>query len=307
MSNSENADGLHQGSTNRNMAVHVQGDSRDSTSSSELHLAYEQQLRNELALSMQREALLLDALNAANEIIEAKTLFLCNMAHELRTPLNAIIGFSELISSQMPIQTDISKYADYAKDIHQAGIYLLRLTNDLLDIARIEASQLVLADEEVDLPDCIAACFHMLEQEARPKQIFLSRDIPPDLPLLRGDVLRVQQIIINLVGNAIKFTPPQGKVHVSAYSADGSIHIHIADTGIGISSDDMDKIFKIFGQVPNPLTRARDGAGLGLPLAKKLTELHDGTLEIDSSPGRGTSVFVIFPPNRVAAPVCQPR
>ena len=266
----------------------------------EFDITHEQQLRNEIALSRHREDQLQKAVKAAQEANTKKTLFLCNMAHELRTPLNAIIGFSDIIRTQLFGPAGEAKYIGYAQDIHESGTYLLRLINELLDVSRIEAGEFSISEDDVDLSDCITGSLLMLEGQALKKQICLLRDIPSDLPVMRGDQTRIRQIFINLIGNAIKFTPPDGIVQITAsHLGDGALRVSIADTGIGISMDDLGTVFETFKQAANSLTRAHEGVGLGLPLAKQLTERHEGTLEIGSEPGRGTTVWVTFPPSRI--------
>lgn len=179
---------------------------------------------------------------------------------------------------------------------------MLRLINELLDISRIEAGELTLSDDTVDIAACIGESLHMLEEQANSRRVLLSSDIARDMPLMRGDQTRIKQVIINLAGNAIKFTPPDGAVKVSAgMSPQGDIQIKIMDTGIGIPREDLAKVLEPFGQVSNELTRAHEGAGLGLPLAKLLTERHDGVLTIASSLGHGTTVTIIFPRNRTVS------
>lgn len=274
-------------------------DARVAERTSELAEANEQ-LGNELALRKKIELELLDATEAAKMASEAKTMFLGNMSHELRTPLNAIIGFSDIIRSELFGPSSNAKYIDYANDINQSGLHLLRLINELLDVARIEAGHLNLTEEEFDLAAIIISSLHMLEDQAQAKRVFLRRDIASGLPCMYGDITRVQQIFINLIGNAIKFTPPEASVSVSASQLPGGeLQISVADTGIGIAKENLAKVLETFGQVANTLTRAHEGAGLGLPLAKLLTVRHDGALHIESEPGRGTIVTVTFPRSRV--------
>jgi signal transduction histidine kinase len=253
-----------------------------------------QQLNKELNLRMQTEL----ELKAASE---AKTMFMGNMSHELRTPLNAILGFSDIMKEQTfgPLG---EKYADYAKDIHESGTHLLKLINELLDISRIETGHLTLTEEDFDLAISITACLNMLEAQAKERLLTLTSDIASTMPLLHGDQTRIMQILINITGNAIKFTPPGGVVSVKAFATpEGALQVSITDTGIGIAPADLERVFDAFAQVDNNLARAHEGAGLGLPLAKLLTERHDGTLDISSSPGQGTTVTIIFPASRTVS------
>lgn len=266
----------------------------------EADLSYEKQLRDEINLSRRQELRLRNMVTAAEESDKAKTMFLCNIAHELRTPLNAIIGFSDIIRSELFGPSGNEKYLDYANDIHQAGTYLLRLINDLLDVSRLEVGEFSLTEEDVDLHECIAGSVCMLAEQALKKKIVLSQEVPSILPRLRADRTRLQQILVNLVSNAVKFTPPEGRVRVSAASLpDGRIRIAVSDTGIGIKPEHLKQVFETFRQIPNSLSRTQDGVGLGLPLAKKLTERHDGQLELYSLPGHGTRGCITFPASRV--------
>ncbi len=264
--------------------------------------AANERIRTKESLHNQKEHDLRKEVAAAIEASKAKTFFLGNMSHELRTPLNAIIGFSEMIQSELFGPAGSPKYIEYADDIKQSGMHLLQLINELLDVSRIEAGHLTLSLEDLDLAHTIRACLHMLEAKAKKRQVFLSADIIENSPFLRGDQIRMKQIFVNLIDNAIKFTPAGGSVRVSAsVLPDGAAIIIVADTGVGISSDDLMKVCEIYGQATNSLTRAHEGAGLGLPLAKALCERHGGTLEIASEVGRGTTVTVIFPASVMAA------
>jgi len=259
-------------------------------------------LNSALALRKRTEKKLRDALAAAhsaNAASHAKTLFLGNMSHELRTPLNAIIGFSEMIAQRMFGPPGHEKYTEYANYINQSGMHLLRMVNELLDVSCIESVKLSLSEETFNLAGVLEASLHVLAAAAERRGVILAHDIAGDLPLLHGDPTRVQQIFNNLLGNAIKFSPAGGSVRLSAWALpDGSTQITVADTGIGIAPEDLPKVLETFGQVANELTRAHEGAGLGLPLAKMLTERHGGALEIISEVGCGTKITVSFPASR---------
>lgn len=270
-------------------------DARVAERTAELVIANEQ-LNNKLASCILNAQELSKTAAAAKEANKAMILFLGDMSHELRTPLNAIIGFSDVIQSELFGAAGNSKYVEYAKDINQSGIYLLRLTNDLLDVSRIQAGKLALSEENFDLSGAIDASLRLLRDEALARRVVLSLDIPGDLPFMNADQTRIKQIFINLISNAIKFTPANGTVKIGAsVLPDGAIRVVVADTGIGIAPDDLLKVYERYGQVANSLTRANEGAGLGLPLAKALTEQHGGKLEIDSAVGRGTTISVTFP------------
>jgi signal transduction histidine kinase len=241
-------------------------------------------------------ARLRSAYEAVNDASLAKSKFLANMSHELRTPLNAIIGFSEIMEAQLFGPIGEARYREYAKDIHESGAHLLTVINDILDLSKIEAGELTLQEGLVDLVDVLGRCLRLVAQGAEKGRLTLSSHFEEGVPLLFGDEGRVRQIGFNLISNAIKFTPPGGRVGVSLARADcGDIVIEIADTGIGMRPEDIPIALQSFRQIDSELTRSQQGTGLGLPLSKTLVELHDGQLEISSEPGAGTVVRVTFP------------
>ena len=227
---------------------------------------------------------------------QAKSQFLANMSHELRTPLNAIIGFSEVISSALFGPLD-ARYRDYAQDIHGSGHHLLRIINDLLDLSKVEAGRLELHDTPVPVAALFETCRRMVIDRAQSAGVAL--EFEPTEVEISGDELRLEQVLLNLVSNAIKFTPPEGSVTVGAsLSPAGEIIIAVADTGIGMDPEEIPRALQPFGQVDNSLARTHGGTGLGLPLAKRLVELHGGTMAIDSARGKGTTVAFVLPPER---------
>jgi signal transduction histidine kinase len=237
-----------------------------------------------------------ESAEVANRI---KSEFLANMSHELRTPLNAIIGFSE--SLQRGLFGELTaKQTEYVQDIHGAGQHLLGIINDVLDLSRIEAGKAVLIEEELDLNALAAAALRMVEPRAREKRLALEVGGLESLPSVVGDGMRLQQVLLNLLSNAVKFTPEGGRVRLSgALEADGCVSIGVSDTGIGIAHDDIPKVVMPFELVESAFSRKYKGTGLGLPLAKRLMEMHGGTLAIDSKPGNGTVVTVLLPASRV--------
>ena len=250
------------------------------------HLS-EQRLREATALAQ-----------AANR---TKTDFLAAMSHELRTPLNAILGFSEIISREMfgPVG---ERYRVYGQDINSAGQHLLAMINDILDISRIEIGAFTLCIEPVPPRELADSCLRLVSTRADAGNIRLIEEVPDDLPHLLIDARRTKQILINLLGNAVKFTQADGSVVLRANtSPDGGLIFQVADTGIGMSESEIAVALSPFGQVESGLDRRFEGAGLGLPLAKSLAELHGGTLAVTSSPGKGTTVSVSFPPSCVAS------
>lgn len=244
------------------------------------------------------------ALGAASAASEAKSQFLAAMSHELRTPLNAVIGFSEILLMQAfgPLGSD--RYLEYVRDIRSSGGHLLALINDILDLSRLDTGQSVLDEEELDLASAIGETVRMVGRQAELAGVELIEASDIELPLLRADRRRVRQVLINLLSNAIKFTPAQGKIRITAGMLNGEVRIVIADTGIGIAEEDIPRALERFGQVDARLSRKYEGAGLGLPLAKQIVELHGGRLELASEVNVGTRITLVFPPARVAALDC---
>jgi signal transduction histidine kinase len=229
----------------------------------------------------------------------AKSEFLANMSHELRTPLNAIIGFSEIVHKDMFGNLGNAKYAEYGGNIRDSGRHLLGVVNDILDVSKIEAHKTELQEEKIDVTKTIRSCVDMVSLQARDAHINLSVDVSDDMPGLYGDLTRVKQVFINILGNAIKFTPENGQVTIKAFlGVDQGVCVKIEDTGVGIAAEDIPKVFQLFGQVEDVMTRTHDGAGIGLTVAKSLMELHEGSLAIDSEVGQGSIITLWFPPER---------
>lgn len=241
------------------------------------------------------------ARDKANAADKAKSAFLANMSHELRTPLNAIIGFSEMLSTEIFGPMGNERYLGYAVDIHKSGTHLLGLINDILDISKLDADGLELHDDCVDLKAMVADCLHAVEILAKEAKIHLSTSLDVNLATIRADHRRLYQILLNLMSNAIKFTPENGAVQISAVIENEQLVIRVVDTGIGMAPEDIPRAVERFGQIDSTLARKYEGTGLGLPLVKKLVELHGGRLEIQSKLGAGTSVSVIFPKERILA------
>ncbi len=242
---------------------------------------------------------LVRAKRRAEEANQAKSAFLANMSHELRTPLNAILGFSEIIRDKL-LGTDVDRYATYAADIHRSGSHLLSIVNDILDVTRIEAGKLELREERVRLSVLVTRCLAAVEQQASTGGVRLASPGKELGVSIYGDKHKLKQIVINLLSNAIKFTPPGGSIDITAAAEpEGGLSLSIRDTGIGMTEDEIRQALELFRQVDNSLSRRFEGAGLGLPLAVRLTELHGGTIVIESAPGKGTTVAVHFPAERV--------
>jgi len=243
-----------------------------------------------------------DELRAATEAAElanrAKTEFLANMSHELRTPLNSIIGFTDILINRR-FGRDDPRYDSYLKDVNDAGRDLLRLINDVIDISRIERGVLVLNERTIDVHRLMTACYRLVLGRAHEAQVHLEIDTPKNIPALHADELRVKQSLLNILANAVKFTPEGGRINFGASTeTDGGITFTVKDTGIGIRADELPKAMSMFGQADGSLARPHDGAGLGLPLTRSLMELHGGELIVDSVPGVGTTVRLRFPGSR---------
>ncbi len=241
------------------------------------------------------QAALVAAKDTAETANRAKSEFLANMSHELRTPLNAIIGFSTMMREGMmgPIN---AKYAEYAGMVCDSGTHLLAIINDILDLAKAESGKLELREEDVDIARVVALSSTIVREMAEKNGVTYDVALAEVMPHVRADSSKLQQILINLLGNAVKFTPSGGSVSLSAHpSADGGLVFEIADTGIGIPSDKIDVALAPFGQVDSRLARKYEGTGLGLPLTKRLVEMHGGILNISSELGKGTTVTVYLP------------
>jgi signal transduction histidine kinase len=256
-------------------------------------------LIRQVGAQLRVEEQLRQAKNEAEAANLAKSEFLANVSHELRTPLNAVIGFSEIMRDALMGPID-NRYREYAQDIHDSGQHLLRLIGDVLDLSKIGAGRLELHDEPVDLGQLLQTCHRLISERARESRVAVEIDLARDLPVVLADPLRLKQIMLNLLSNAVKFTPDGGRVTArAAPDAEGGVTVTFADSGIGMTPQDIQVALQPFRQVDNAMSRRYEGTGLGLPLAKQLTELHGGVLEITSEPEVGTTARVRLPASRV--------
>ncbi len=250
-----------------------------------------------------REVLVQRSLQQAKEQAEtanrAKSEFLANMSHELRTPLNAILGFAEIIRERL-LGPVADRYAEYANDIHSSGTHLLGIINDILDLSKVEAGRLELIEEIVDIQSIVRSVVLLLRERVATAELALKVELPDALLLLRADERKLKQVLMNLLSNAVKFTPPGGEILIRVH-VDGhrGVVIEVRDSGIGIAPENIARALSPFGQVDSRLSRRYEGTGLGLPLARALAELHGGSLELESAPGKGTSVRIILPADRL--------
>ena len=222
------------------------------------------------------------------------------MSHELRTPLSAIIGFSKLIRAQGYGPVGSEKYLEFAADIEESGAHLLEVINDILDLSKAEAGRLELREEAVDMARALDTCVRLVLDRALAAEVEVKLEVAPGLPHLRADEHMVIQIVLNLLSNALKFTPGGGEVRLRAeLDEGGGMELVVADTGIGIAAEDLELALTPFGQVDGSLSRQHQGTGLGLSLTNTLVELHQGRLEIASELGAGTTVTIRFPAERV--------
>ncbi|MGL4635072.1 MAG: sensor histidine kinase [Beijerinckiaceae bacterium] len=247
-----------------------------------------------------------EARRRAEEANLAKSRFLATMSHELRTPLNAILGFSEVMKSELFGPHSVPQYKEYASDVHSSGEHLLNIINEILDLSRIEAGRYELQEEAVDFRAAVDDSRHMLEMRARGKSITLHTALETGLPKLWADERAVRQVTINLLANAIKFTPQGGEVMIKVgWTAAGGQYLSIKDTGPGIPEEELSTVLETFGRGSMAIKTAEQGTGLGLPIVKGLVDLHGGQFLLRSKLREGTEVIVIFPPERVMQTIAQ--
>jgi len=241
-----------------------------------------------------------EARRRAEEANLAKSRFLATMSHELRTPLNAILGFSEVMKNEVFGKHSSDNYREYSADIHSSGQHLLTLINEILDLSRIEAGRYELKEEALELAYIIDDCRHMISLRVKAKQQNIKAIIDPSLPRIWADERAVRQIVLNILSNAVKFTPAGGEIVIKAgWTSSGGQYVSIADDGPGIPEDEIPIIMSSFGRGSWALKTAEQGSGLGLPIVKGLVDLHGGGFQLKSRPREGTEVIVTFPAARV--------
>ena len=255
-------------------------------------------IMQDITETIQTERQLRASKDAAERAYAAKSQFLANMSHELRTPLNAIIGFSEMMERQLlgPIGTD--KYLDYIRGIRESGAHLLDLISDILDMSRIEAGKYDLSPEPLNPAKLVHLAAHMMEGRAQEGRIHLKVKTSEESLVLRADRRAVMQILLNLLSNACKFTPPEGSVELSCEKSGPLFLFCVRDTGCGIPPDKIHQVTKPFeqaGKNDGAYTKGHEGSGLGLAITRELAELHGGSIHIDSTPGKGTAVTIRLP------------
>ena len=259
----------------------------------ELQRALQQQIAGAIAMREEKAA--------AEAASRAKTDFLASMSHELRTPLNAVIGFSEILADETFGPLGQERYRGYAKDIHASGSHLLDIINDILDVAKAESGTFELAESTFDSRDPVTDAAKMLRRRIWDAELRLELKLPASMPLLNGDRRRVTQVFLNLISNAVKFTPPGGRITIGAScDEENGLAFTVGDTGIGIAKENLTRVLQPFVQVSGQAGRGKEGTGLGLPLVEMMVRGHGGRFELDSEPGQGTVARVIFPPQRLA-------
>ncbi|NBC96861.1 MAG: hypothetical protein GVY27_10965 [Deinococcus-Thermus bacterium] len=256
--------------------------------------AYQEQLKATLAEMERQQAELRDALARARASDTAKSAFLAMMSHELRTPLNAIIGFAEMMQAGILGPLGNPQYEGYTGDILASAQHLLAIISDILDYAKMDAGHLPLDQERVDLAHLVGTSARLFEDRARARGIDLTATVDPELAC-DADPRRLKQVLINLLANAVKFTPEGGRITIAADRSGAGIAIRVADTGPGIAPEDVERVLQPFVQADGRLERLHEGTGLGLPLSRAIAEAHGGTLHLESPPEGGTTAVVRLP------------
>lgn len=244
------------------------------------------------------------ARDEAERTNETRARFLANISHELRTPLNSIIGFSAMLEKESFGPLGDRRYLTFAEDIHLSSVHLLDIINNILDLSRLESGSVTPDDEEeVDVADAISACIRIIRPLADEQRLrIVSMVVDDGTSLVMSDRM-LRQVLLNILSNAAKFTPEGGEIRVATeFRPSGALVISVSDTGVGMSAEEIKIAMTPFGRIENVPGREHAGTGLGLPLVAAMMELHGGTLAIDSVPGRGTTVSLLFPAMRLRRP-----
>jgi PAS domain S-box-containing protein len=256
-------------------------------------------IRTDITDLKHREEALFAAKETAEIASRSKSEFLANISHELRTPLNAIIGFSEIMREEIFGPLGSPQYREYTGDVLDSAHHLLDVINDILDIAKAEAGKLDLLEDDVEIGLVAQSAMRLVQERAQRGGITMRKNLPADLPLLHADERKLKQVLLNLLTNAVKFTPPGGTIEIAAeFADDGDFVMRVSDTGIGIAAENLATALAPFGQVDAKLNRKYEGTGLGLPLSNAMIQLHQGTLSIESEVGHGTTVTIRLPAAR---------
>ncbi|GIL41182.1 sensor histidine kinase [Roseiterribacter gracilis] len=246
----------------------------------------------------QRRLELAQARDAAEIASRAKSAFLANVSHELRTPLNAILGFSEIMAYGLLGPITVPRYAEYVTDIHRSASHLLDIINALLDLAKIEAGRMELREQRCDLQVIAQEVMSLLQPKIESAGIEVSIACEQPLPPLLGDMTKLRQMLVNLLANAVKFTPIEGNIVIELYRRGDQLGFAVVDSGVGMTDSEIDLALEPFRQVGDAMARPDAGTGLGLPLTRALAVAHGADLAIESSKGVGTRVAVLFPASR---------
>lgn len=245
------------------------------------------------------EALVAETRHAVENANRAKSEFIAAVSHELRTPLHAIIGFSELLSRESQGLGRAEPFSSYVDDIYKSGRRLLDLINNILDLSKVETGTMTLMEAELDIAELVAGAHSLIRHRLKDAGVQLAVDLPADMPLLWADEKKLKRILLNLIDNAVKFSPSGGRVAIGAAPSGEGFAITIGDSGAGIEKRDLDRVMMPFAQADGSATRRHEGVGLGLTLARAMMELHGGSIRLDSEIGRGTVVSLQFPKERM--------